>query len=184
LVLATLIAVASSARAQTVAVGPYYATPSWDQKFQCDTTASCPRFVVLSNWSNEAVLDRETGLIWQQNPSSEQMTWAAATQSFIDTSCLLAHDGGRRGWRMPTIEELITLDAASGGLGTLPAGHPFGPNSQGIFWSATASQLAPGDVLVWTFGSPSTGSSFGAVSKTTASGVWCVRSAAQGLIGQ
>ncbi len=40
--------------AQTTANGPYYATPSWDQKLQCDTPATCPRFVVLSNWNNEA----------------------------------------------------------------------------------------------------------------------------------
>ena len=33
--------------------GPYYATPSWDQKLPSDT-----RFIVLTNWNSEAVLDR------------------------------------------------------------------------------------------------------------------------------
>jgi hypothetical protein len=51
------------ARAQTTAVGPYLATPARDQKLQCDSLATCPRFVVLSNWNSEAVLDRETGLV-------------------------------------------------------------------------------------------------------------------------
>jgi len=36
--------------AQTTAAGPYLATPSWDQKLACETPATCPRFVVLSNW--------------------------------------------------------------------------------------------------------------------------------------
>ena len=49
-----------SADAQTASAGPYYATPSWDQ------TPSSTRFVVLSNWNNEAVLDRETGLVWEK----------------------------------------------------------------------------------------------------------------------
>jgi hypothetical protein len=34
--------------AQTVGVGRYYPTPSWDQQLQCDTPATCPRFIVLS----------------------------------------------------------------------------------------------------------------------------------------
>jgi hypothetical protein len=40
--------------------GPYYATPSWDQKLPAAT-----RFIVLSDWFNEAALDRETGLVWE-----------------------------------------------------------------------------------------------------------------------
>src|SRR5258706_4372951 len=39
------------------AVGPYYATPSWDQ-----TLAVSTRFIVLSNMNGDAVLDRETGI--------------------------------------------------------------------------------------------------------------------------
>src|SRR5215475_2846841 len=58
------------ADAQTTSTGPYYATPAWDQKLQCDTLATCPRFVLLSNWNNAAVLDRETGLVWEQSPST------------------------------------------------------------------------------------------------------------------
>jgi hypothetical protein len=42
--------------------GPYYATPSWDQKL------GYQRFICLTDWNNQAVLDRETGLVWQRAP--------------------------------------------------------------------------------------------------------------------
>ena len=64
----TLVLASGPAQAQTTANGPYYATPSWDQKLQCDTLTTCPRFIVLSNWNSEAVLDRETGLVWERSP--------------------------------------------------------------------------------------------------------------------
>ena len=51
------------AHAQTTANGPYYAMPSWDQQLPAST-----RFIVLSNWNSEAVLDRETGLVWERAP--------------------------------------------------------------------------------------------------------------------
>ena len=51
--------------AQTVANGPYYATPSWDQTLPANT-----RFIVLANFDNQAVLDRETGLVWHRAPST------------------------------------------------------------------------------------------------------------------
>ena len=54
-----------SAIAQTTAVGPYYATPSWDQ-----TLSSSTRFIVLSNMGSAAVLDRETGVVWERSPGT------------------------------------------------------------------------------------------------------------------
>src|ERR1044071_6059779 len=55
--LGTISLAATLARAQTTSAGPYYATPSWDQTLPVAT-----RFIVLSNFNSEAVLDRETGL--------------------------------------------------------------------------------------------------------------------------
>ena len=45
--------------------GPYYAMPAWDQKLPAST-----RFVVLLDWNSEAVLDRNTGLVWEKSPAT------------------------------------------------------------------------------------------------------------------
>jgi hypothetical protein len=42
--------------------------PSWSQKLKCEN--NCPRFTVLKSWDNEAVLDKETGLVWEQSPDT------------------------------------------------------------------------------------------------------------------
>jgi hypothetical protein len=110
--------------AQTTAVGPYYATPSWDQKIACTSPSNCPRFIVLSNWNSEAVLDRETGLVWEQSPTTLQASWLASQEE-----CMKLTKGNRRGWRLPTISELASLVDPSVtsdlSLIVLPLGHPF-----------------------------------------------------------
>jgi hypothetical protein len=100
---------------------------SWDQRID-DATK---RFVVLPVFGNQAVLDKETQLVWQRQPNAAQ-TWYVA----MDT-CLLARTGGRAGWRLPAISELSSL---VGTTGTLAAGHPFsGIPANGHFWSSTGS---------------------------------------------
>jgi hypothetical protein len=131
--------VGTSAIAQAASgTGPYYAVPSWDQKLVCSTTANCPRFIVLTDWSNQAVLDRESGLLWQQTPNPASEPWNGAT-----LTCIGQSTGGRMGWRLPTVQELMSLlDPATSGASTpgLPAGHPFGGSlTEQSFWSATQS---------------------------------------------
>src|SRR5712691_7446181 len=80
--------------------GPYYATPSWDQQLECDATATCPRLIVLSNWFGAAVLDRETGLVWEQTPGQGggfKRPWFEALEI-----CANLTVGGRQGWRSPS----------------------------------------------------------------------------------
>ena len=116
-----------TAYAQTTANGPYYATPAWDQKLQCDTLATCPRFIVLANWNNEAVLDRESGLVWQRTAIGP----SARNQAVF--ACWSAATGGRRGWRLPRLDELMTLgDPANP---PLPAGQPFSGVFGQSFWT-------------------------------------------------
>ena len=133
------------AQAQTTSVGPYYATPSWDQTLACATTASCPRFVVLSNFANAAVLDRETGLVWERSPGDtnndgivtnrDALNWVDGRLHCADKSI-----GGRKGWRLPSVIELASLvdpSVPSSAL-TLPLGHPFMNVQSDDYRSATA----------------------------------------------
>ncbi len=106
--------------------GPYYATPSWDQKLPAAT-----RFIVLTNWNSEAVLDRETGLVWERVPSTSGRTWFSAS-----LACLYSNTGGRTGWRLPALPELMSLVDRSQSNPALPSGHPFTVLSF-AHWSAT-----------------------------------------------
>jgi hypothetical protein len=133
------IAVGVSTPAQAASgTGPYYAVPSWDQKLVCSTAANCPRFIVLTDWASQAVLDRETGLVWQQTPNPASQPWSEAT-----LTCIGQSTGGRMGWRLATVQELLSLlDPTAGALSSpgLPPGHPFGGSlSEQSFWSATQS---------------------------------------------
>ena len=77
---------------------------SWDQRID-DATK---RFVVLAAFNNQAVLDKETQLVWQRQTASPQ-TWYVAMEG-----CLLASIGGRDGWRLPSMSELSSLVGPSG----------------------------------------------------------------------
>src|SRR5229473_2755731 len=129
--------------AQTTSNGPYYATPAWDQKLQCDTQATCPRFIVLLNWNSDGVLDRETGLVWERSPSTSTFEWGNA-----QGHCNTLNVGNRKGWRLPTIQELASLvdgDPANTSSPRLPAGHPFSNVQSSFYWSATTSAAFTGN---------------------------------------
>jgi Protein of unknown function (DUF1566) len=142
--------ITAGAFAATAVVGPYYATPSWDQ-----TLPSSTRFIVLSNFNNEAVLDRETGLVWERSPRFMHNWYLASS------NCIGLTTGGRLGWRLPTIQELGSLfDPTARSGPPLPSGNPF----LGIpaadytsFWSATQDDFDGvfAFVMTW-FTSPST----------------------------
>jgi len=111
----------TATQAQTTANGPYYATPSWDQ-----TLPAATRFIVLSNMNSEAVLDRETGLVWSRSPEPRGPSPEIGTDLTI-FGCSTRVKGGRGGWRLPRLHELNTLfePTAPAGSVKLPAGHPF-----------------------------------------------------------
>ena len=171
---ALIILSARAANAQTVANGPYYATPSWDQKFPCATPATCTRFVVLANWNNDAVLDRETGLVWEKepnvSPSDKPQNWSGAI-----AGCVQKGTGGRRGWRLPTIEELSSLGDE---VSNLPPGHPFvnvrmeTPTSRPLYWSATKYPNLGSLSVAFVLGFPSLG---GSQVTDLSNFYWCVR---------
>jgi hypothetical protein len=169
LALGALAVGSTPADAQTVAPGPYYATPSWDQTLACTALNACPRFIVLSNMGSTAVLDRETGLVWERSPDMATFgTWQNA-----QTHCNQTTVFNRKGWRLPTLQELASLvDPSVPTPGpTLPPGHPFSNVLSNWYWSATTSATDSGLAwFVWFFN--------GGVlsqSKGNNSFVWCVR---------
>ena len=91
------------------------------------------RFVVLEDFNNEAVLDRNTGLVWQRTPDNLGRRIFSASYY-----CLDANIGGQKGWRLPNITELTSLvDPSVTTEPTLPAGSPFEFNRHVFFWSGT-----------------------------------------------
>lgn len=74
---------------------------SWSQKLQCDATA-CPRLQIVMD--GEAVLDKETGLVWERELSTDIVDWYTATRR-----CMYRTTGGRQGWKLPTIHELMSV---------------------------------------------------------------------------
>ena len=158
--------------AQTTGVGPYYSTPSWDQTFP-----SAQRFMVLTNFGSGAVLDRETGLVWERSPDTTAVGWFGAI-----VACTTRTIGSRKAWRLPSVHELASLiDPSVAFPGpTLPSGHPFlnippsTINSPDFFWTATETSDPP--LLAWAIflgdGSLAT------YDKTTNNfRAWCVRGA-------
>src|ERR1051326_807678 len=78
----------------------------------------------------QAVLDKETGLVWEQSPSSVAVpwylqTWPLITNTSAPTACLLKNVGSRMGWRVPAAQELATLLDITQNNPALPLGHPF-----------------------------------------------------------
>jgi len=101
--------------------------PTWSQKLP-----ATERFVLVLD--DQAVLDKETGLVWERSPSTTPKHW----------NSLLGNDlsiGGRKGWRLPTLVEFQSLiDPAQTRL-ALPPGHPFKNVQEGIYWTSTTADL-------------------------------------------
>ena len=164
-VLATVALMAGSAQAQTTSVWPDYATPSWNQ-----TLPSSTRFIILSNFAGAAVLDQNTGLVWEKSPQTVTATWNGAR-----FTCINKNVGGQKGWRLPSIPELASLiDPSVAPPGpTLPSGHPFNDVQSAGYWSATTSAEDRYDAWFVYFGIGFVDSD----SKTFSGQVWCVRGA-------
>jgi hypothetical protein len=67
------------------------------------------------------LLDRETGLVWQQAPRPEPIGLFPVASRY----CVALSAGNRRGWRLPSIQELESLTDAAESNPSLAAGHPF-----------------------------------------------------------
>ena len=138
-------------------------TLRWDQ-----VLPAAQRFVILPAFNSDAVLDKETGLVWEKAPAT-----TAGNSSNARSTCANKAVGGRKGWRLPSMPELASLvdpSVASPGP-TLPQGHPFLNIQPSNYWSASAHVENP--TLTWGVGF-GTGNVLG-VSKAFDNRAWCVR---------
>ena len=102
---------------------------SWDQ--QINNAGN--RYVVLSSFNNEAVLDKETQLVWS-NWTGPARDWATAV-----TGCHAVYVGGRLGWRLPSMSEFRSV---LGSAGVLPVGHPFKFVANANYWTSSDAPLS------------------------------------------
>lgn len=140
--------------------------PSWEKVIP----DGAKRFKVLTQFGGEAVLDRETGLTWQRSPSpSSSFDWGASA-----TLCIGTAIGGRRGWRLPTAWELMTLKDPAQSNPALPPNHPFEGVVTGVlYWTSTASPDTATSALGLSFTSGGQGI---ITSAKSGDGLrWCVR---------
>jgi hypothetical protein len=128
------------------------------------------RFTVVMN--GDAVLDNETGLVWQRTPSSTAYAWPPTR-----AICGSANTGGRLGWRAPTLAELSSMIDPSRIAPAFPPGHPFVLILPINFWSQTESSEFPDFHFAVSFFSGTV------LADTLASQyrVWCVRGGATAL---
>jgi hypothetical protein len=153
--------------ALATSAGPVTAGPvqTWDKVIDKATS----RFKVLAKFDGAAVLDKETGLVWELAPASNTFAWESSQKI-----CLGTPIGGRRGWRLPTAWELMTLSDPSQDNPSLPAGHPFqNVSTVDLYWSSTADPENPANAMAERFGTG--GGGIIASAKTGLSRRWCVR---------
>ncbi|MCP4575306.1 MAG: DUF1566 domain-containing protein [Deltaproteobacteria bacterium] len=113
-----------------------------------------------------AVLDRETELVWEKTPDSSLKNWADAC-----AHCSRKELGERKGWRLPTIEELASLVDPSSLSPSLPSNCPFTGVQSYYYWSATSDASNKDNAWYVVFSAGYVGKG----NKKTESYVWCVR---------
>lgn len=147
---------------------------SWSQ-----TLPAADRFVLVmptsANPGGEAVLDKETGLVWERSPAGTTLSWGAAW-----THCYNRTVGDRKGWRIPTMEELASLVDPTQSSPALPSGHPFSNVQSTFYWTVTTVAGDPNGAWLVSF---INGGVVGQNKLTPNSRVWCVRGG-QGFDGQ
>jgi len=138
----------------TAASGP------WSQKLP-----AAERFKLVLG--DAAVLDKETGLVWDKSPDTTQRTWTSAI-----SHCYTREIGGRKGWRLPTVEQLASLVDNTQSNPSLPSGHPFSNVQSALYWSSTTSAVQTAHAWGVDF---SVGGVNDDGSKGSDGRVWCVR---------
>ncbi len=95
---------------------------------------SAARFVVAFPG---AVLDKQTGLVWEATPDATHRTWTDATRYCIDKTVW-----GTIGWRLPLVVELKSVQDLSMAPPFVPA-SVFTDVQSTTYWSISTSAKAP-----------------------------------------
>ncbi len=176
-ILAAIAALQNSVNNQSTAIGTLQTSVDNLESFQGNMPPawyqilpSAERFLLVMG--DVAVLDRETGLVWERSPSTSYFDWWNA-----QWHCNSLTVGNRMGWRLPTLQELASLvdgDPANNSSLKLPPGHPFSNVQSSHYWSATSLADEPGGTpwgACWVGFSGYAGN----IDKSNPYCVWCVR---------
>ncbi len=145
--------------------------PFWD-----DQINSPGRFKVLSEFGGATVFDKGTGLVWEKVAGdtdgdgdvedNDKKIWLDA-----QSHCNKKTVGNRKGWRLPTLQELASLVDPNESNPALPDGHPFSNVKNNRYSSATT--LASDTSGAWDVSLVNGGVNKG--DKSDLFFVWCVR---------
>ncbi len=143
--------------------------PTWSQTLPAndgDVTTGCGSSRFDCVLGGAAVLDKETGLVWEQSPDTTTRPWSSAL-----AYCVSRNVGGRKGWHLPTVEQLASLVDSTQTDPALPSGHPFSNVQSSFYWSSTAVANFTTDAWDVHFNNGGVGTNV----KTVSEYVWCVR---------
>ena len=138
-----------------------------------------PRFQIYDagtpeDESDDLVLDMETGLVWERCPDRHTGKFYADTWEWACFHCYDMELGGRKGWRLPTLEELLSLVDTRRSFPCLPPDHPFSDipaKSKYVWWSSTSFVNDTGQAWTVEFDEGDVGKD----KKGNYNFVWCVR---------
>jgi hypothetical protein len=139
-----------------------HVTPTWSQDLNAAPTG---RFVQVL--SDAAVLDKETGLVWRRSLSVSTTSWTGAL--YLCNTLTIAT---RKGWKLPSVQELSSLLDAVRTDPALPLVNPFINVQNNQYWTSTSDVTDSGNAWVVGFGT----GVVGIESKSSLLNYWCVRS--------
>ena len=143
--------------------------PTWDQTLQSSNSTTpdgCNSSRFKCVLAGTAVLDKETGLVWEKSPDTNTRDGDAAWAYCVEKTV-----GSRKGWRLPTVEELASLVNPAASNPALPAGHPFTNVQNSVYWSSTVYPYDGGWFAVWF----DTGMVYPYIKTVNTIYTWCVR---------
>ena len=141
---------------------------SWDTHNQ----SSAVRFTVLTDFGSAAVRDNNTGLVWEKSPSTMD-EWYLARLDCLNKAVPAVV--GTRGWRLPSVVELVSLivpDPVSG-FPIIPV--EFTGVQSSTYWSATTNADQSGSTNVSKLIVSFDDGTVSSLAKGNTTYFWCVR---------